>query len=360
MPRVQSKNLFNFTLNGEYDEDVAEAEAEMNKAIFNGEEGMKFMTELTAAMDKDDTESNMEYVTLMRNMMDTIMKPLFDHPILVDAAKNVEETELKVPTKHDGDFDVPVFIYTPNKFHGDGKKRAAYIYSHGGACIGLSANSYKPLLSHYAIECNVVVFNVDYRLAPETKCPNNVTDFYEVIKYVQQNADDLGIDASRIVIGGESGGGYVCLGAMVMLAQKNEGHLVKVAIPAIAMTDDYTFTDPASMTKEEREHNSAMRKNWKLIAADFETQKNDPLLFPGKANDELLEKFPPTIIEESEFDMFITETTRLANRLRRVGRLLELIIVPGGKHGSTMDPRLKNFKVAMDAKRIVFENYVHN
>ena len=135
MPRVQSKNLFNFTLNGEYDEDVAEAEAEMNKAIFNGEEGMKFMTELTAVMDKDDTESNMEYVTLMRNMMDTIMKPLFDHPILVDAAKNVEETELKVPTKHDGDFDVPVFIYTPNKFYGDGKKRAAYIYSHGGACI---------------------------------------------------------------------------------------------------------------------------------------------------------------------------------------------------------------------------------
>merc|ERR1712150_292767 len=88
----------------------------------------------------------------------------------------------------------------------------------------------------------------------------NVTDFYEVIKYVQQNADNLGIDASRIVIGGESGGGYVCLGAMVMLAQKNEGDLVKVAIPAIAMTDDYTFTDPASMTKEEREHNSAMRK----------------------------------------------------------------------------------------------------
>ena len=361
MPRVKSKNLFNFTLTGEYDDDVAKASAEMAEKFSEaGEEGMKFMAELAAVRDKHDTESNMKYVNMMREMVDGFMKPLYDHPILDEAIKNVEETELKVPTSHDGNFEVPVFIYTPKQLQRTEKKNVAYIYAHGGGAISLSARTYKPLLAHYAVECNVVVFNVDYRLAPETKCPNNVKDFYEVIKYVQENAENLGIDSSKIVIGGESGGGYICLGAMVMLAQKNEGDLVKVAIPAIAMTDDYTFSDPACMTIEEKEHNEGMRKTWKLIANDFEKQKSDPLLFPGKAKDELLEKFPPTIIEESEFDMFITEQTRLANRLRRAGRLLEFIVIPGGKHGSTMDPRLKNFKVAMDAKKLTFQEYVHN
>jgi len=329
MPRVESKNLFNFIPTGEYDEVVAAADAEMAKKMSEGGEGgMNFM-ELIELQNKE-------------------------------SLAKVEITELKVPTVHDGNFDVPVFVHTPKALQGDGKKHVAYIYAHGGGVIGLNAKAYQPLLSHYAIECNVVIFNVDYRLAPETKCPNNVKDFYEVIKYVRQNADSLRIDESKIVIGGESGGGYICLGSMVMLAQKNEGDLVKVAIPAIAMTDDYTFSDPACMTIEEREHNGGMRKCWKLIAQDFEMQKNDPLLFPGKASDELLKKFPPTIIEESEFDMFITETTRLANRLRRVGRLLELIVIPGGKHGSTMDPRLNNFKVAMDTKKLTFEHYVHN
>ena len=239
-------------------------------------------------------------------------------------------------------------------------KHVAYIYAHGGGAIGLDAKTYKPILSHYAVECNAVVFNVDYRLAPETKCPNNVKDFYEVIKYVYENCEELGIDSSKIVIGGESGGGYICLGTMVLLAQKNESNMVKLAIPNIPMVDDYVFSDPLAMTKEEKEHNPGMRKTWYLIAADFEVQKSDPLLFPGKASDELLEKFPPTIIEESEFDMFITEATRIANRLRSAGRLLELIVIPGAKHGSTLDSELKCFKTAMDAKKLAFQHYVNN
>ena len=35
-----------------------------------------------------------------------------------------------------------------------------------------------------AENCGVIFFNVDYRLAPEAKCPENVKDFYSVLKYV--------------------------------------------------------------------------------------------------------------------------------------------------------------------------------
>ena len=359
MSRVESKNLFNFTPTGLYDEDVAAKDAEM-MAMMGSKEGMEMVEKMNELSNKHDAESNKEYLTMMRGMMDGMIKQMLNSPILKNAVEETIEEEIKVPTNHDGMFDVPVFKYTPKKLQGDGKKHVAYIYAHGGGAIAIKASTYKPLLSYYAVECGVVIFNVDYRLAPETKCPNNVKDFYEVVKYVRQNSEELGIDASRIVIGGESGGGYICLGTMVLLAQHNEGNMVRLAIPNIPMVDDYAFSDPLAMTKEEKENNPLMRKIWNLIAADFEAQKSDPLLFPGKASDELLEKFPPTIVEESEFDMFITEATRLANRLRSAGRLLEFIVFPGAKHGSTMMAELKCFKTAADAKKLIFQHYVHN
>ena len=359
MSRVESKKLFNFTLNGLIDDDIAAKDAEM-MAMMGTEEGMGMFTKMNELSMKDDAESITAYVTMMRAMMDGMVKPMLDFPEMKKAVKEIIEEEIKVPTNHDGMFDVPVFKYTPRKLQGDGKKYAAYIYAHGGGAIALEASTYKPLLAYYAVECDAVVFNVDYRLAPETKCPNNVKDYYEVVKYVIENSEKLGIDASRIVIGGESGGGYICLGAMVLLAQKNEGHLVRLAIPNIPMVDDYAFSDPLAMTNEEKENNPTMRKIWKLIAADFEAQKSDPLLFPGKASDELLKKFPPTIMEESEFDMFITEATRLANRLRSAGRLLEFIVIPGAKHGSTMVAGFNCFKTATDAKKLIFQHYVYN
>ena len=46
---------------------------------------------------------------------------------------------------------------------------ACIIYAHGGGAIGGSAAMYKGLLSYMAVDCGVVVFNVDYRLAPETR-----------------------------------------------------------------------------------------------------------------------------------------------------------------------------------------------
>ena len=40
------------------------------------------------------------------------------------------------------------------------------------------------------------------------------------------------------------------------------------------------------------------------------SMKKNPLLYPGKADEETLSKMPPTIVWEAEFDIYITEATR--------------------------------------------------
>ena len=100
----------------------------------------------------------------------------------------------------------PTLVHTPYKLI-DQSRRPAIIYAHGGGVIGCTALSHKRYLAKLASTCNVVIFDVEYRRAPETKCPNNILDFYEALKYIAQSSKNLGIDKSRISIAGESGGG---------------------------------------------------------------------------------------------------------------------------------------------------------
>jgi len=347
--RVTSKNLFNFRPAGLVDADILSQEKEMMEKMGGEGDG-------NSMMEKMDALTDMEFCGVLRGIMDGMIPEMMNHPIIAEAENSCDQSSMKVPTSHDGAYDVTVLVHTPKAIVSE-KSRACIIYAHGGGVIGGSANMYKGFLSYMAMDCGVVVFNVDYRLAPETRCPNNVLDFYEVVKYVTSHAAELGVDPARIAIAGESGGGYICAGTMVQLARNGEGHLVKLAVPIIPMLSDYSFTDKAAMTKQEAENAVGQQKIWRLIAGDA-AMSTDPLLYPGKADEETLCKMPPTIVWEGEFDFYLTEATRFANRLRAAGRLLELVVIPGVKHGSGMAPGHACFKVEREAWRMAMQEYL--
>jgi len=350
--RVKSKYLFNFRPQGFIDP-VVVAEDEKMKQDFG--------LDPVVMAEHMKNQSETEFVEEMRGFMGGFLgnTPFKTDPVVVEAYASCNNSELAVPTKHDGEYNVKVLVHEPKSLAGE-KNRPAIVYAHGGGCIGGTADLYEHFLAHMAVDCRVVVYNVDYRLAPETRCPNNVLDFYEAIKYVAANAEQLGVDPSRIAMAGESGGGYICSGAMVQLALKEEAGLVKIAIPIIPMLDDYEFSDPLSMTFEEAESVVMMRKIWQAIGGpDFEAKRQDPLLFPGKASPELLAKMPPTIVWEDEFDMYITPATRFAHKLRTAGRLLEFVVIPGAKHGSGMMPQFSAiWKLTREAWRVAIQEYL--
>jgi len=347
--RVTSKNLFNFRPAGLIDADILNLEKEMME---------KMGGDSTDWMAKKSAMTDMEYCGAIRGIMESMLGDMLNHPIIAEGENSCDHSAIKVPTNHDGAYDVTVLVHTPKAMALE-KSRACIVYAHGGGVIGGTANLYKGFLSHMAMDCGVVVFNVDYRLAPETSCPNNVLDFYEVVKYVSSHAAELGVDPARIAIAGESGGGYICAGTMVQLARNGEGHMVKLAVPIIPMLSDYSFTDKAAMTKQESDHADVQQKIWRLIAGDgIESMRTDPLLYPGKADEETLCRMPPTIVWEGEFDFFITEGTRFANRLRAAGRLLELVVIPGVKHGSGCSPAHACFKLEREAWRVAMQEYL--
>ena len=73
-------------------------------------------------------------------------------------------------------------------------------------------------------------------------------------QYIHENCDKWNVDPEKIVISGESGGGYITMATMVLLAQREESHLVKAAFPIVPGISDYIFGDAESMTFEERQN----------------------------------------------------------------------------------------------------------
>ncbi len=345
MERVESKNLFNFKLEGVRDPECDAWEKDM---------AAKYPKDIWDMSKKTPAE----VADIIRQGI-AMLGEVAKHPTLKAAEAACENSKFVVPPRDGNDASVPVFVSIPKTLAGR-KDKAAVIFAHGGGCVAGDAEIVQAFVSSFAVECDVVYFNVDYRIAPETKCPNNALDFYCAVKHIVENASEFGIDPSKIAIHGESGGGYVAGSALVMMAQKNEGHLIKLAILAIAMIDDYEFGDPASMTNDEKQNCVAMRKIWECIATDLDAQRksSDPLLFPAKANEDLLQKFPPTIIWEFEFDMYITSNIRMATRLRNAGRLLELYILPGALHSSGSDPNFKIFKKNIDHFKLAIDTYL--
>jgi len=355
MERVTSKHLFSYQLDGVIDKEVEEEQTKMMSKL------MEYMNENGIDPTTFDPEKLTceELVHTYREMSDYLLTPILTRDCFINAEEKCIHTKIEVPQRDGNDYSVPVLVHTPKRLesHHD---NAAIIYAHGGGAVTGSAEFYKSWLALAADSFGVVYFNVDYRIAPETKCPKNALDFYCAVKHIVENAKEFGIDPTRIAIAGDSGGSYIAMATMVMMAQKDEGNLVKLAILAIPMIDDSCFGDPKSMTREERQEYKDMRKIWECIAVDIDEQRKngDPLLFPAKADDELLAKMPPTIIWEVELDMFITEATRLARRLRAAGRLLELYIAPGVPHGADFDPDLKVSQRKTKDYKLAIETYL--
>ena len=190
---MNSKGLFNFPLQGSVDEDVAQFESSLEKEFVTGVG--KLMLHKMEELSKTESEaSDREFTEMIRGMIDPFITQVGAHPVLQECSTQTIETIFSVPTTHHSAYNVPVHVYTP-KTLALKTCNSVYIYAHGGGGVASTATLAKPWLDYIAVKCGVVVFNVDYRLAPEVKSPNNVLDFYECLKYIHNNASVFNIDS---------------------------------------------------------------------------------------------------------------------------------------------------------------------
>src|SRR3974390_2588185 len=125
---------------------------------------------------------------------------------------------LSIPAPHGA---IPARIYTPKKLRKTNGLAPCLVFFHGGGWVIGNLDTHDVVCRQLAAEGELIVISVDYRLAPEHKFPAAVDDSIIATKWIAANAARLGIDASRLLVGGDSAGGN--LAAVVSLAARDDG-----------------------------------------------------------------------------------------------------------------------------------------
>jgi len=252
-------------------------------------------------------------------------------------------TERSVPGLA-GSPDVPVFIINGKP---GGPPRPVILYIHGGGFVMGTARMSLRGAQEVAAALNCVVVSVDYRLAPETRYVGSLADNYAALKWVHQYAAELGADAARIAVMGESaGGGHA---AMLTVAARDRGE-VPIAFQALVypMLDDRTGSTPVppyiGTLIWTPAHN---RYGWSaLLGVPAGSRRVPKGAVPARVTD--LRGLPPTFIGVGSIDLFADEDISYARRLVASGVSTQLEVVPGAFHGfdimpgTTIGPRFKD------------------
>ena len=115
---------------------------------------------------------------------------------------------------------IPLRLYRPAGSRSE-DTLPVLVYFHGGGWTIGDLDTHDVLCRQLAQACGGAVVSVDYRLGPEHRFPAAVDDCVAATRWVREQAGALGLDASRLAVGGDSAGGN--LAAVVCLALREAG-----------------------------------------------------------------------------------------------------------------------------------------
>jgi len=249
---------------------------------------------------------------------------------------NISVSERYIPGPQ-GAPEVRVLVYLPKNVSAP---TPALLWIHGGGYVIGNAELADPQVKSIVSTLGCAAVSVDYRPAPETPHPGPVEDCYAALKWLYTNASDLGVDATRIAIGGDSAGGGLTAALALLTRDRGEVPLIFQFL-TYPMLDDRTVTaDPHPYTGEYVWTAEANRFGWTALLGQ-EPGGTDVSPYAAAARAKNLEGLPPAFIAVGTLDLFLEEDLEYARRLMRAGVPTELHVYPGAFHA---------FPMAADAK----------
>lgn len=171
-------------------------------------------------------------------------------------------TNVQCPVSSAGDekSSITVRIYEPDPSINEGKPRPVYINFHGGGWVFGGLESDMEFCKRLVRELGCVVFDVDYRLAPEYQWPIPVDDCIEAFKWVQ--SEDMvhkrNLDRQRFAVGGISAGGQ--LAAVVSHVCRDEGMPLSFQMLGVPAVDMDGYGADGKLTEEGWERYGSYRE----------------------------------------------------------------------------------------------------
>ncbi|WP_448043303.1 alpha/beta hydrolase [Bradyrhizobium liaoningense] len=251
-------------------------------------------------------------------------------------------TPLAIPAPHG---TIPARLYVPREPRRHDGLSPALVFFHGGGWVIGDLDSHDVVCRQLAAEGALIVVSVDYRLAPEHKFPAATEDAIAATKWIAANARQLGIDASRLSIGGDSAGGN--LAAVVALAARDGNGPALAGQVLIYPATDFAMThgshsEPETSVLLTHSVIRWFRDHYLNGAAEIHDWRASP------ARAQNLAGLPPAYVLTAGADPLRDEGNEYAERLGQAGVPVTYKHFPGQFHGFfTMGKLLRQANVAV-------------
>ena len=201
----------------------------------------------------------------------------------------------------------------------DSKKRPAVLCLHGGFWAKGSKKFMHPLAEDLVVRGYVAVSS-NYRLTDVAPAPAQLNDVFAAIRFLRENANEYGIDSSKIGVTGSSAGGYLA----VMAATFNGGDPIARPNAAVGMGAQTDLTSPHIQNSTVLNWSKFMGGFYHDVPENYASQSPIAHLSPDD---------PPVAIICGELDKPSTRANAFRQKALSLGVPTVLTEIPGAPHG---------------------------
>jgi len=224
---------------------------------------------------------------------------------------------------------IPLRVYRPAGV-ADSRRLPVLVYFHGGGWVIGDLETHDVMCRQLTAEAGVSVISVDYRLAPEHKFPAAVDDAWAATRWIAAHAAELGVDADRLAVGGDSAGGNLAA-VVALLARDAGGPRIALQILLYPVTDlereSQSYADLADGYMLTRDSMRWFRAQYLAKTEDAADWRVSPLRAPSLAG------LPPALVVTAGYDPLRDEGEAYARRLREAGVSVDAVSFGGMIHG---------------------------
>jgi acetyl esterase len=231
---------------------------------------------------------------------------------------------------------IPVRLYRPDSAAAEAKL-PALVFAHGGGWVFGNLDSHDVLCAQLAMGAGIAVFAIDYRLAPEAPFPGPFDDVVAGLKWVAANGASVGIDTTKLAIGGDSAGGNLAA-AVALWARDHNGPKLRLQMLAYPVTDGVARSDSYRLFEDGYGLNAPTMEWFYDHYTPDKNQRADWRVSPLRAKS--LANLPPALVVTAGYDVLRDEGRAYAWRLQKEGTVTDLVEFGGMLHGFLSSPML--------------------
>lgn len=228
--------------------------------------------------------------------------------------KSAGNTDLRLHVFQPGTFSADPNAWDPARRKGDGKAPALLIFYGGGFAVG-TVERFRGLAVRLASKGMVTIL-ADYRVycRNRTGVAEAVGDAKSAVRWVRSHAASLGIDPSRLAVGGGSAGGHLALATATLAGFDDPVDDKAVSARPDALVLFYPAVDLT------------------------DTATTNPVLVGTRARDlsplyHIRRGLPPTLMLMGTADLLFPQTRKFCVEANKLGDACELITYEGAPHG---------------------------